>query len=68
MHDGESRTPRSWRIIAEELSNETDTNRILELSRELKEALDQQAPRDGPQIAKPASTPAPSPPSKKASA
>jgi hypothetical protein len=64
MHDGESGTPRFWRIVAEELSNETDTQRILELSRELKEALDQQAARAGRPITKPASTPGPSPPPK----
>ncbi|HET9407026.1 MAG TPA: GAF domain-containing protein [Candidatus Sulfotelmatobacter sp.] len=40
MHDG---TPRHWRIIAEELSHETDSKRMLELSSELNLALDSQS-------------------------
>jgi len=31
--------PRPWRVIAAELSNEINSNRILELSRELNHAL-----------------------------
>ncbi|HTW31097.1 MAG TPA: hypothetical protein VMD76_05430 [Candidatus Sulfotelmatobacter sp.] len=39
MHDGKSRTPRHWTVIAEELAHEADAGRVLELSRELNEAL-----------------------------
>jgi hypothetical protein len=40
MHDGKPSTPRDWKVVAQELTRETDSNRMLELSRELIEALD----------------------------
>jgi hypothetical protein len=45
MHDGTPRTPRHWKIIAEELRREADPRRVLELSRELNEALDRELQR-----------------------
>lgn len=41
---------RSWRVVAQELSQETDPKRVLELSHELNEALKRQQiqiPSDG---------------------
>lgn len=44
MQDGKASpiSSRPWRVIAEELSQETDSQRILELSFELNRALDEQ--------------------------
>jgi hypothetical protein len=42
VSDHLSKTIRPWRIVAEELSRETDPKRVFELSRELNEALKEQ--------------------------
>jgi len=43
LPDSSPKPPRPWRVIAEELAKEQDVRRVLELSRELNEALQQQA-------------------------
>jgi hypothetical protein len=50
VSDHPAKPLRPWRIVAEELSCETDPKRVLELSHELNESLKQQQiqlPTDG---------------------
>jgi hypothetical protein len=42
VSDQSSNLARPWRVIAEELSRETNQARVLELSRELNQALKEQ--------------------------
>ncbi len=42
MHNGPPPPIRHWTLIAEELTRETDSNRLLELARELADALDRE--------------------------
>ena len=56
MSDANPKPLRPWTVIADELANEKDTERVLELSHELNEALRQQKPMST-ETAVPASAP-----------
>lgn len=45
MAEDHPKPDRSWREIAEEVSTESDSDKVAELSQELIKALDKQSPR-----------------------